>query len=118
MHAVATTGYRLPQGIDRFLVYIYRFDIMPQPNPRFPTAKGLFPEPATSLFRLTKARRNDLTLLGGVVALEQLRSLVDLVPCFGEKANTRLTKESSLECSSEFWLNKYFTKEFFYALDQ
>jgi hypothetical protein len=55
-------------------------------------------------------------LIGDVVPLGQLRALLDLVPRFGAAANKRLTKETSLELSLEFWLNKYFKKELFYAL--
>jgi hypothetical protein len=55
-------------------------------------------------------------LMGNVIPLGQLRALLDLVPHFGAAANKRLTKEMSLELSLEFWLNKYFTKELFYAL--
>ena len=55
-------------------------------------------------------------LMGDVMPLGQLRALRDLVPHFGAAANKRLTKETSLELSLEFSLNKYFTKELFYAL--
>ena len=34
---------------------------------------------------------------------------------FGKQANRQLAKETVLEYSSEFWLNKYFEKELFYA---
>jgi hypothetical protein len=49
--------------------------------------------------------------------LDQIRSLVNLTPRFGQKASRILTKFNSLEFSSEFWLNKYFTKELFLALN-
>ena len=54
--------------------------------------------------------------MGDVVSLGQVRTLLDLVPRFGADANKQLTKETSLEFSLEFWLNKYFKKELFYAL--
>jgi hypothetical protein len=53
---------------------------------------------------------------GEIVPLTWLRALVELTPVFGKNADNRLTKESSLEYSNEFWLNKYFDKELFYAL--
>ncbi len=40
----------------------------------------------------------------------------DVVPRFGAKADPRLNKTNTLACSNEFWLNKYFNKELFYAL--
>ena len=54
--------------------------------------------------------------MGDVVPLSRLRTLINLVPHFEVEANKRLTKETALEYSSEFWLNKYFNKELFYAL--
>ena len=54
--------------------------------------------------------------MGDAMPLGQLRALLDLVPHFRAAANKRLTKETSLELSLEFSLNKYFTKELFYAL--
>ena len=54
--------------------------------------------------------------MGDVVPLGQLRTLLDIVTCFGADASKQLTKEMSLEFSQEFWLNKYFKKELFNAL--
>ena len=51
--------------------------------------------------------------MGDVVPLQQIRTLLDLIPWFGEDANKQLTKETSLELSLESWLNKYFEKELF-----
>jgi hypothetical protein len=64
---------------------------------------------------LKRARRSDGSIMGDIVPLGQLRKLVDLVPRFGKQANRQLAKETVLEYSSEFWLNKYFEKELFYA---
>ena len=51
-----------------------------------------------------------------IIPLNQLRSLVDVVPCFGKKANSQLMNSNSLSFALEFWLKKYFDKELFYAL--
>lgn len=104
---------------DTFLSYVQRFDIIPQPNPVAPASshiKGPYPHPSTGMYLLKRARRNDGNIMGDVVPLSQLRALIDLVPRFGAEADKRLTKETALEYSSEFWLNKYFDKELFYAL--
>ena len=53
--------------------------------------------------------------MGDVIPLSQLRTLINLVPRFGAEADNRLTKVTALEWSSEYWLNKYFDKELFYA---
>jgi hypothetical protein len=100
-------------------VYAQRFDIVPQLPPTGlgqSNEKGPYPEPSTGMHILKRARRTDGTIIGDIVPLAQLRTLVDLVPRFGKQANIRLAKETVLEYSSEFWLNKYFSKEFFYAL--
>ena len=66
---------------------------------------------------LKRAKRHDGTILGDVVPLSNVRALASLIPRFGKAAEKQLTKESSLEHSLEFRLNKYFNKEFFYALN-
>ncbi|KAH9009323.1 hypothetical protein EDB85DRAFT_1881682, partial [Lactarius pseudohatsudake] len=105
-----------PSSTDLFLSYVQRFDIVPQPNPVAPAQRGVYPHPSTGMYLLKHARRNDGAIMGDIVPLAQLRALVNLVPRFGEEADKRLTKETALEYSSEFWLNKYFDKELFYAL--
>lgn len=106
-------------GTDLFLTYAQRFDIVPQPNHTVQassTQRGLFPDPSTGMYVLKRSERSDGTILGDVVPLGQIRTLLSLVPRFGAEANKQLTKETSLEFSREFWLNRYFDKELFYAL--
>jgi hypothetical protein len=43
---------------------------------------------------------------------------VELTPCFGKRADPRLTKQNSLDYLDEFWLSKWFNKELFWALSQ
>ena len=68
------------------------------------------------MYLLKRAHRNDGSIVGDVIPLVQLRALVDLVPRFGKAADRQLAKEAVLGYSSEFWLNKYFKKELFFAL--
>jgi len=79
-------------------------------------ARGHYPEPSSSLFVLKRARKSNGTQVGGIIPVQQVRALVDLVPRFGKKADQRMTSNTSLIYSEEFWLNKYFDKELFYAL--
>ena len=105
---------------DRFLTYVRRFDIISQINAAVSgsrTMKGPYPELSSGLYLLKRSKRSTGLVMGDVLPLDQIRSLVNLTPRFGEKANRILTKENSLEFSSEFWLNKYFTKELFLALN-
>ena len=69
------------------------------------------------MYVLKCSEQSDGTIMGDVVPLRQVRALIDLVPHFGADANKQLTKETSLKFSREFWLNKYFDKDLFYALN-
>jgi len=105
---------------DKFLVYAQRFDVVPQIDPSQSgsnSRKGIFPEPSTGMYVLKRAKRTNGTVIGDVIPLDQLRALVDIVPCFGKQANRFLTKENSVSYCSEFRLNKYFDKEIFWALN-
>ena len=104
------------QVTSRFLAYVRRHDIVPQRNPVNNAQQGIFPEPNTGLFLLKRETRASGEMAGDIIFLDQLRSLVDLAPRFGEKANPQLTNANSLSFATEFWLNKYFNKETFYAL--
>jgi hypothetical protein len=76
----------------------------------------MFPNQNTGLFLLKRAFRANGEIAGDIIPLNQLRSLVDIAPRFGEKADSRLTNTNSLAFATEFWLNKYFNKELFYTL--
>jgi hypothetical protein len=111
---------RFPPGNDRFLTYVQRFDIVPQLNPKVSGSmrvKGPYPDPVTTLYILKRAKRANQSIVGDVVPLEQLRALVELTPRFGAQADRRLTKTNSLAYSLEFFLDKYFDKEMFFALN-
>lgn len=48
--------------------------------------------------------------------LDQVQTPVELTPQFGEKADRRLTQANASAYCSKFWLDKYFTKDLFFAL--
>lgn len=89
-------------------MYVRRFDPIPQ-------REGLL-ETATKMQILKRATRADGSLLGEVIPLNQVRALLNIVPRFGLKADPGLTKENSVKRSTSFFLNKYFTKDIYYAL--
>jgi hypothetical protein len=76
----------------------------------------MFPNRNTGLFLLKRTFRANGEIAGDIIPLNQLRSIVDIAPRFGEKADSRLTNTNSLAFATEFWLNKYFNKELFYTL--
>ena len=100
----------------QFLAYVRRYDILPQQDPANHTRQGMFPDPNTGLYLLKRATRSNGEMAGDIIPLNQLRSLVDVAPRFGKKADSRLTNANSLSFATEFWLNKYFDKELFYSL--
>lgn len=107
-------------GSDRFLAYVQRFDVVPQINSAVTGSshqRGPYREPTSNMFILKRARRADQTLIGDIIPLSQIRSLVDLIPRFHETADPRLSKETVMEYSTEFFLNHYFDKEFFFSLN-
>ncbi|KAI6138406.1 hypothetical protein BKA82DRAFT_4366524 [Pisolithus tinctorius] len=89
---------------DRFLVYVQRFDIAA--------------EDATHLRILRRAKRANGQRLGDVIPLSQVRAFAHLIPRFGQTADNRLTAYNSFEHSSEFYLNKYFDKNTYFALSR
>ena len=115
-HVVPSITPLKPGVSDRFLAYVQRFNIIPQPSAVGSSLKGQFPEPASSLYRLKRAKRNDGSLIGNIIPLDQICALVDLIPQFGQKANRSLTKENIHSLSLGFQLNKYFDKELYLAL--
>lgn len=115
-HIVPSITPLKPGVSDRFLAYVQRFDIIPQPSAVGSSLKGQFPEPASSLYLLKRAKRMDGSLIGDIVPLDQICALADLIPQFGRKANRSLTKENIHSLSSGFQLNKYFDKELYLAL--
>ncbi|KAG1734364.1 hypothetical protein EDD22DRAFT_982469 [Suillus occidentalis] len=89
--------------IDRFLVYVHRFDIVPQSS-------------VQQLHLLKQAKHSNGTRVGDIVPVTQLRALVNLVPRFGASADNRLTPYNSMEHASQFWLNKYWDKNSYFPL--
>ena len=86
------------------------------PQVSHPASRGSFPEPNSSLYVLKRAKRTNLSLMGNVIPLDQIRALIDLTPCFGDVAKRTLTFQNSTIYNSEYFVNKYFDKELFWAL--
>jgi hypothetical protein len=112
MHPVLPAGFSRFAGLDQFLTYVQRFDIVPQPGSITDQHDRV-----TQMFVLKRSLRSDRSRLGDIVPLSQLRAPVDVVPRFSGPADNRLSKVNTLEYSSEFLLNKYFDKDTFYSLE-
>ena len=94
---------------NHFLIYVQRFNIVPQAN-------GSAVECTTGLHVLKRATRALGSVLGEIFPLDQIRSYAHIVPCFDHTADNRLTTSNSIHFSQSFFLNKYFDKDFFYAI--
>ena len=116
LHVVPPKGFTQKPVLNIFLAYVQCFDIVPQVNLMFSSRAGPFPEPASTMFVLRRAARAGGAPLGDIIPLTQVRTFADLIPRFGSKADGRLTKQTSSAYTSEFWLNKYFDKEAYFAL--
>ncbi|KAF9227897.1 hypothetical protein BS17DRAFT_857563 [Gyrodon lividus] len=98
-----------PLHTDFFAAYIQRFNIVPQCNP-------MNVSPVSGMHMLKRAVWANGQQIGKVIPLTFICSPAHLIPHFGTEAHLCLTKLSSYELSSKFWLNKYWSKEFYYAL--
>jgi hypothetical protein len=103
-------------AVDRFLAYVQRYNIIPQPSVSAQTSRGGKTDPITGLYALKRALRADKSYLGDVIPVSCLRAAVQLIPRFGTAADSRLTMQTSLEYSTDFWLNKYEDKEIFWSI--
>lgn len=93
---------------DRFLTYVQRFDIVPQ--------AGSYCDPSTQLHILKRALRSGGQCLGDVIPVSQIKVYANLIPRFGQCADSRFTAFNSFEHCREFYLNKYFDKNSYYPL--
>ena len=99
-----------PLHFNHFVTYVQHFDVVPQqgiPN-NINSGMGMH-----LVRRTTKPNGNRIS---DVIPVTWIRSTAHLILNFGKEAHARLTRESSYEFSTEFWLNKFWTKEFYYAL--
>lgn len=96
-------------GSDVFATYVQRFNVSPRSGPDNMCT-------VTGMHFLRRALRTNGQRVGEVIPITLIRSPAHLIPNFGREAHSRLTKFSSYECNNEFWLNKYWSKEAFYAL--
>jgi len=71
---------------------------------------------AAGMHVLKRAIKSNGSRVAEVIPLRHIHSLTHVIPHFGKEANPWLTHHTSYELSNEFWLNKYWNKEFFYAL--
>ena len=94
---------------DHFLMYAQRLDILPQGNSPVERTMGLHV--------LKKAACASSSLLGKVFPVDQLQSYAHIVPRFGQNADNWLSSTNCVHSSQSFFLNKYFDKDFFYAIN-
>lgn len=74
------------------------------------------PAPHIDMFVLNRHRRADGTRVGDIVALTDIREVVELVPKFGRQMRPDLNCNNSLEIMDTFYLNNFADKETFHAI--
>ena len=109
-HTVAQLRFIFrPLDSDYFAAYVQRFNVVRQGNP------GNV-HPYNGMHLLRRATKSCGVRIGGVIPISCIRSPAHLIPNFGKEAHSRLTRESSYELLDDFWLNRYWSKEFYYAM--
>ncbi|KZS94794.1 hypothetical protein SISNIDRAFT_409274 [Sistotremastrum niveocremeum HHB9708] len=102
------------------LAYIQRFDIVPQVQSNQLSSRGLDLGTLrlTNLYVLKRATRLNGERLGGVIDVRSIRIPAQLVPRYGGVADPTLTADTAMERSTEFWLNKFASKDLFFRLEK
>jgi len=93
-----------------FLTYVQRFNVT------LPPLSSNTTDTAAGMHILKHVIRSNGVRVGDIILLRHIHSPAHAIPHFGKEANSRLALHTSYKLSNEFWLNKYWNKEFFYAL--
>ncbi|KAI6018530.1 hypothetical protein PISMIDRAFT_96855, partial [Pisolithus microcarpus 441] len=95
---------------ETFLAYIQCFNVSLPPSSSNTT------NTAAGMHILKHATQSDGAQVGKVIPLHYIHSPAHVIPHFGKEANLCLTCHTCYELLNNFWLNKYWNKEFFYVL--
>ena len=90
-------------GTDTFLAYVQCFNVTP-------------PDATSGLHGFKRAIRTNDTRIEDIIPLTHICSPTHVIPHFGRAANSCLNSHTSYELLLEFWLNKYWNKQFYYCL--
>ncbi|KAI6022353.1 hypothetical protein PISMIDRAFT_114536, partial [Pisolithus microcarpus 441] len=99
-----------PVHSDLLAVYVQSFNIVSQHG----NMNNLNAGTGTHLVR--HAVWSNGSRISDMIPVTQIHSPAHLIPHFGKEAHPWLTSKSCYELSSDFWLNKYWSKEFYYTL--
>ena len=99
-----------PMNADYLLTYIQRFDIVSQRE----SMSDVYPGTGMQLLRWVTESNG--TRIGDIVPVSHIQSAAHLIPSFGKEAHPCLSRQNVYELSTDFWLNKFWLKEFYYAL--
>jgi hypothetical protein len=88
---------------ESYLAYVERLDVVTLDD-------------STGMYILRRARRANNDRIGDVIPITQIVAPIHLIPRFGPKADPQLTMQSSINHATEFYLNKFWNKELFFAL--
>ena len=98
-----------------FLAYLQCSDVIPQSSGSWCTMEQV-PDPTSGLYALKWGMHAENSCLRDIVPLTQIWAAAQISPHFRCKAEPCLTSQTCIKYTSEFWLNKYESKEMFWAL--
>lgn len=68
------------------------------------------------MFVVTRHLRSSHVRMGDIIHLQNVQQAIQLVPKFGRFADTKLTKDNSMEIGKDFYVNSYASKDTFHAI--
>ncbi|KAI5982229.1 hypothetical protein EDD15DRAFT_2181328 [Pisolithus albus] len=98
------------------LLYVEFFNFS---NVHFAVVDGIrviAPAPKIEMFVVQRRVRSNGQRLGDIIRLDDVHSLVQLVPKFGAHAPSEMTCDNCLEVGREFYVNGFAGKEIFHAI--
>lgn len=98
-----------------WLAYVQRFKVVPQLQEDMKLTRT--PDPVTRMHVLQRACHAGGERVGGIIDVRSIRMPAEVVPRFGTATEPTLTTHTALERSTEFFLNKFSTKDLFSRLE-
>lgn len=101
----------------RILFYGECFKFSNRHCERMPDGRTIYtPEPGIDMFVVERHMRANGTRMGDIFELTDVREVLELVPCFGDKMPDGLNCNNSLEVMNSYYINNFSDKETFHAI--
>lgn len=100
-------------------IYFYGhcFKFLPRNSQTFPDGRTIcLPEPVIDMFVVEHHMRANGDRMGDIFKLEDIREILELVPCFGKTVPAGVDCNNSLEVMDSFYINNFSDKEMFHSV--